>query len=213
MNHTGKPGDQAGSTPCEYISWEQFHGLARTLALQVRNSGFQPDMIVAIARGGYLPARILSDYLDILDLTSIKVEHYHGMHKERLATVRYPLSADIDGKRLLLVDDVSDSGDTFEATMGHLQSRGTPKALMTAVLHHKRTSSFVPDYFAEEVLDWRWIIYPWAVIEDLTSLLQKMKPCPDSVAAFDRQLRQRHGVAFPLQTLEDVLTPSGSFSY
>jgi hypoxanthine phosphoribosyltransferase len=209
MKHSRQPGNPESSTPCEYISWEHFHRLARDLAMTMRDSGFQPDMIVAIARGGYLPARILSDYLGIFDLVSVKVEHYHGIHKERVAKVRYPLGANIDGKRLLLVDDVSDSGDTFEVATRHLQRQGTPEALMTAVLHHKRTSAFVPDYFVEEVVNWRWIIYPWAVIEDLTSLLQKMKPRPGSVAAFDRQLRERHGIALPQQTLEDVL-PAGS---
>jgi len=191
--------------PCEFISWARFHRLSRHLALTVRGSGFRPDMIVAVARGGYAPARIISDYLDIFDLTSVKVEHYHGMHKQRLAKVRYPLTADINGKHLLLVDDVSDSGDTFEVVMQHLKECGIPKVLKTAALHQKQTSHFVPDYYAEKVVEWRWIIYPWAIIEDLTNLLHRMEPRPSSAEAFAAYLWDRHRLKFPRQTLKDVL--------
>ncbi len=61
---------------CELVSWEQFRALARQLALRVQSSGFRPDMIVAIGRGGYMPARLLSDYLDIYSLSGFKIEHY-----------------------------------------------------------------------------------------------------------------------------------------
>jgi len=191
--------------PCELISWELFYQLARRLARTVRDAGFQPDMIVAIGRGGYLPARILSDHLGIFDLTSIKVEHYHGVCKERMAKVRYPLTARIAGKRVLLVDDVSDSGDTFQTTIRHLHERGEPAELKTAVLHHKRVSSFVPDYYVEEVVEWRWITYPWAVIEDFTSFLREMESRPGSAAAFAAYLLEQHGIEPPEQLLQDVL--------
>lgn len=157
--------------PCQLVSWERFYQLARALSRLVHESAFQPDIIVAIGRGGYLPARILSDHLGIFDLTSIKVEHYHGVHKERVAEVRYPLTAQIAGRRVLLVDDVSDSGETFQAAIRHLREQGEAAHLRTAVLHHKRVSGFVPDYYVEEVVEWRWIIYPWAVIEDRSCLL------------------------------------------
>ncbi|MGC8855160.1 MAG: phosphoribosyltransferase [Halothiobacillaceae bacterium] len=52
----------------ELVSWASFHRLARDLAQRIRASNFQPDMIVAIARGGVVPARVLCDYLDIMDL-------------------------------------------------------------------------------------------------------------------------------------------------
>lgn len=194
---------------CQSISWVHFHRLARRLAFMVRDSGFRPDLILAVARGGYLPARIISDYLDIFDLASIKVEHYHGTHKQRLVRIRYPTPADIDGRRLLLVDDVSDSGDTFEAVIRHLAQHGTPGSVKTAVLHHKRTSRFVPDFLAEEVVDWRWLIYPWAMVEDLTSLLSQMVPRPASVEEFAGQLRERHGLRLPRQVLQDVLELTG----
>lgn len=190
--------------PCQLVSWERFYQLARALSRLVHESAFQPDIIVAIGRGGYLPARILSDHLGIFDLTSIKVEHYHGVHKERVAEVRYPLTAQIAGRRVLLVDDVSDSGETFRAAIRHLREQGEAAHLRTAVLHHKRVSGFVPDYYVEEVVEWRWIIYPWAVIEDLTSFLREMEPRPESAAEFAAYLQQQHGIEPPEQLLQDV---------
>jgi len=122
-----------------------------------------------------------------------------------VAKVRYPLTARIACKRVLLVDDVSDSGDTFQTTIRHLRERGEPAELKTAVLHHKRVSSFVPDYYVEEVVEWRWIIYPWAVIEDFTSFLREMEPHPSSAAAFAAYLLEQHGIEPPEQLLQDVL--------
>jgi hypoxanthine phosphoribosyltransferase len=195
---------------CELISWEHFHGLARELALAVRNAPFQPDVIVAIARGGYLPARIVSDYLDVFDLAEIRVEHYHGTHKDRIARIRYPLTAEIAGKRVLLVDDVSDAGDTLEVAIRHLRDRGEPAELRTAVLHYKTVSRVTPDFYSEVVHEWRWIIYPWAIMEDLRSFLREMETPPATVEEFARWLRQQHGIAAGAEILEDVLRITAS---
>lgn len=189
---------------CELITWERFHALARQLAFSIRLAPFHPDLIVAIGRGGYLPARIVSDYLDVFDLTDVKIEHYHGPQRERRARIRYPLAADVAGKRVLLIDDVSDSGDTFEVALRHLRERGEPAELRTAVLHHKLVSTYTPDFFAEVVREWRWITYPWAVMEDLRSLLRDMDPPPASIDAFARRLREEHGLEVDQQTLEDI---------
>ncbi|MGB5606370.1 MAG: phosphoribosyltransferase, partial [Gammaproteobacteria bacterium] len=194
---------------CELVTWEHFYQLARELAWRVRKASFNPEVIVAIGRGGYMPARILSDYLDILDLACIKVEHYHGAHKDRSAQVRHPLVADIAGKRVLLVDDVSDTGDTFQVAIDHLRKRGEPAELKSAVLHHKRISDYVPDYFSAEVVEWRWIIYPWAVIEDLSSFLHALDPLPATTEAFAGGLLEQHGITVRRQILQDVLELSG----
>jgi hypoxanthine phosphoribosyltransferase len=172
----------------------------------LHDDGFQPDIIVAIARGGYFAARVLSDHLDVYDLASIKVENYHGARKSPAAHVRYPLTAEVAGKRVLLVDDVSDSGDSFEVALQHLIQRGEPLQLRTAVLHHKSTSTFVPDYFAQKIIVWCWIVYPWAVIEDLSGFLLAMDPRPTTLEEFAATLLEKHEITVPRQTLDDVFT-------
>ena len=191
---------------CELLSWEQCYQLARSLVRMLRDDGFQPDIIVAIARGGYFAARVLSDHLDVYDLASIKVENYHGTHKSPAAHVRYPLTAEVAGKRVLLVDDVSDSGDSFEVALQHLLQCGEPSQLRTAVLHHKSTSTFVPDYFAQKIIVWRWIVYPWAVIEDLSGFLLAMDPRPATLDGFASALMAKHEITVPRHTLDDVFT-------
>jgi len=204
MQQTSAPESGKG-IPCQLVSWDEFYALSLQLARSLHTSWFRPDIIVAIGRGGYMPARILSDYLNVFDLASIKIEHYHGAHREAVARIRYPLTAQIDGRHVLLVDDVSDSGSTFELAVQHLRELGEPAELKTAVLHHKRVAEFVPDYYAEEVVEWRWILYPWALIEDLGSFLRDMDPPPASVDGFATYLLQQHGIRVDRQLLEEVM--------
>ncbi len=194
----------SNSTPCELISWNGVCDLCRQLVGKIRKAGYHPDIIVAIGRGGYMPARILSDHLDLMNLTSFKIEHYRGLHKEPAAQIRYPLTADLTGQQVLLVDDVSDSGDTFKLAMEHLWDRGAAE-ICTAALHHKVVSSFVPDYYARKVIKWRWIIYPWAIMENLSELIGAMEPRPPTIDALTQQLQQDHGIRVPHKTLMDAL--------
>jgi hypoxanthine phosphoribosyltransferase len=196
---------RARGIPCELVSWPEFYRLAQQLARMIHTAWFRPDIIVAIGRGGYMPARVLSDYLNVFDLAGIKIEHYRAAQRQQLASVRYPLTADITGRHVLLVDDVSDTGETFAVAIQHLRERGEPAELRTAVLHHKRVSGFIPDYYAEEVVNWRWIIYPWALIEDLSGFLRDMVPRPASVDVFAAYLLEQHGIEVERATLEDVL--------
>lgn len=189
---------------CELITWEHFYELSRKLVLAINKTPFQPEVVIAISRGGCIPARIICDYLDVFDLDVIKIEHYHGVHKEKSAVLRYPLSAEITGKHVLLVDDVSDTGDSFDVAIQHLLESAEPAELKTAVLHHKTVSSYTPDYYTELVHEWRWIIYPWAVMEDLRSILKNMKTAPETIEDFARHLKQQHQLAVPRKTLEDA---------
>ena len=191
--------------PCEIISWYRFEELARTLADTIRESNYQPDMIIGICRGGYLPARLLSDYFGIMDLAGIKIEHYHAARKHEAAVVRHPLTADVSGKRLLLVDDVSDSGDTFAVAIEHIRQCGAFAQLKTAVLHHKMTSTFIPDYHAATIIKWRWLIYPWAVTEDLASFIESEIPLTASLESIRAQLFDHHGISVSPRQIQTAL--------
>ena len=192
--------------PCELVAWDQFSSLVRELAHQIRTSGIEVDMIVAIGRGGYMPARLLSDLLGIMNLASFKIEHYRGSLKSPQAIIKYPLVADVNRQNILLVDDVSDSGDTFTVAIDHINSKGTPQSIHSAVLHHKSVSKFVPEYFAQEVKQWRWIIYPWAVTEDLSVLISAMEPKPVDAKSIQEKLLEKHGIEPSLQQIQDAVS-------
>lgn len=162
------------SFPCTLVSWEESARLARRLADAIKADGYRPDLVIAIGRGGYVPARVVCDSLLHDMLTSMKVEHWGiAAHKKEEVLVRFPLAVDITGMRVLVVDDVTDTGDTLTTTVAHVSSLG-PAEVRTAVLQHKETSRCTPDYFAEYVVEWSWIIYPWAVHEDLVGFAARV---------------------------------------
>jgi hypothetical protein len=188
-----------------FVGWGEVSGLARRLARQVAESGYRPDIIVAIGRGGWVPARIVADFLGMMDLTSFKIEHYHATRKDKVARIRYPLNADIAGRRVLLVDDVADSGDTFAVALDHLRRVGPPAEVRSAALHYKTASPYVPDYSAKKLVRWRWIVYPWAVAEDVGALLAAMRPRPADAAEAAERLRALHGIRVSHALAGDLL--------
>ena len=191
--------------PCTLITWEEVYSLCRQLVRQLRQANFRIDVIVAIGRGGYVPGRILSDMLGIHDLTGFKIEHYQGTQKQHEAFIKYPLSADINGQNVLLVDDVCDSGDTLAIGVEHIHHCGTVNEIRTAALHFKTVSKFIPDFYVESVSEWRWLIYPWAVNEDLSSMIESLKPDNIDAAQLQRHIKQRYGIEVSSQQIEDAL--------
>lgn len=187
---------------CELISWSEVQRLCQHLAIMIRDSGYRPDIIVAIGRGGYIPARLLCDHLNIMALTGIKIEHYRaGATRQEQAIIRYPLCTDIKGQQVLVVDDVNDSGDTIELAIKHLQTF-QPREIRTAVMHHKVISNIGVDYFAKKIIKWRWLIYPWAITEDISGFLESLSP--KTVAEAQQILVEQFGIKIPAQRIEEV---------
>ena len=189
----------------ELVSWEIFYDMTRQLAYLIQEDGYRPDIIIAIARGGYTPARILSDYLGVMDMTSFKVKHYRSLDKQPGARIEHPLAADVSGRRILLVDDVSDSGDTIDVAIDHINTCANPTEIRTAVLHHKIVSKYKPTYYTREVREWHWITYPWAVMEDMTAHIRKMSPAPTTVGGIAKNLRAEFEIEVPTQILQDAM--------
>jgi len=189
----------------ELISWEMFYDMARQLAFLIQQDNYKPDIIIAIARGGYTPARILSDYLGVMDMTSFKVRHYTALHKQPVARIEHPLAADVNGQKILLVDDVSDSGDTFDVAIEHINDCANPAEIRSAVLHHKIVSKYKPNYFTREVKEWHWITYPWATMEDMTEFIRNMSPAAASYEDVAEKLRYEFGMEVPTQILQDAM--------
>ncbi|OOZ35973.1 hypothetical protein BOW52_11015 [Solemya elarraichensis gill symbiont] len=140
--------EMAERLSCELVSQETVYDLVYKLSDQIRTSDFHPDLVVAISRGGFTPARVICDVLGLFNLTSIRVVHYSkaAVHEQQ-AYVKYPLCMDIAGQRILLVDDVNDTGDTLKIARAHLESLG-PTEVRTAVLHEKTCSPVRAEYQA-----------------------------------------------------------------
>jgi hypothetical protein len=157
---------------CVVTNWEYIYGLCRDVSDDVKASAFEPDIVVALARGGWFAGRCLCDFLGLDDLTSLKMEHYVGT-AERTGepTVRYPMpEGSVEGKDVLVIDDIADTGGSIRRAYDYVHERN-PGEVRTATLQLLGTSEFDPDYVGERLEEWAWIVYPWNFIEDMVDLV------------------------------------------
>jgi len=162
---------------CEVMDWELFYRLSKTVSKKIRDSNYTPDLIVGLARGGWVLARVLCDLLGVKDLVSLKVEHW-GMTAtpDGKAKLKYPFQIDLTGKRILVVDDITDTGESMMLAVEHVRTMN-PSDVRTATLRHINGSKFTPDYFGDEIT-WRWVIFPWNYVEDMCNILPRViKKC------------------------------------
>jgi len=169
------------------LSWRDVYNL--TLQLSERNvsSGFVPDIIVGIARGGWIPARILSDVLYTTSLENIRIEYYTDVGvRGKAPRITQPLSGSLEGKSILLVDEVADTGDSLHHAIEHVKNLGVDEQ-RSAVLHLKPTSRVVPDYYM--VTTTSWTVYPWENRESIIALIKIFKEEDPSFTM--KQIRDR----------------------
>jgi hypoxanthine phosphoribosyltransferase len=155
-----------------HLSWDDIQRLVEVVASKIEASGFRPDIVIAISRGGFDPARILCDQLSIRRLASVQVEAYDGMVKRPEPVVVIPINADLAGKKALVVDDVSDSGASILKAREHIKEKGASDVRI-ATIHIKPWSRFIPDYYAESVDE--WVVYPWELKECLLEVAGKIR--------------------------------------
>lgn len=147
----------------EILDWELFGQATRSLARAVVASGFEPDIVVAVARGGLLPGGALSYALGTKAVGTLNVEFYTGIDTRLPGPVVLPPLLDTDafhGLRALIVDDVADTGETL-ALVRELMASHCAEA-RTAVLYAKPHSIVTPDYVWRRTD--RWITFPWSAL-------------------------------------------------
>jgi uncharacterized protein len=143
----------------EIVSWAELERLVAVLADQVRG---EYDTMLAITRGGLVPAGMLAYRLGIRDILVAAVAYYDDEGQPAAAPTFFQFPADplLHGRRVLIVDEVWDSGTTIQAVIGRVREAGGVPT--TAVLHYKperSTVTAVPDHFAASTD--RWVVYPF----------------------------------------------------
>ena len=157
----------------EFVWWERLYELCFLLYDKILKSGYQPDVIVGVARGGWIPARILSDVLYASTLQNIRIEYYTDVAaKGKEPKITQPLTGSLKDKNILLVDEVADTGDTLHHAIEHVKALGA-KGVRSSVLHYKPTSIVKPDFFMVETNS--WTVYPWENRESIIALVQIFK--------------------------------------
>ncbi len=150
-------------------SYQQIHELVKQMAGKITKEYGKIDIIISIATGGWIPARILRTFLPHSDelplpLYSIGIVNYDSRDKllsEAIIVQELPAKLNLANRNVLLIDEVADSGGTFVKAVEYLQTKN-PAKLHTAVLHLKEQSTFKPNIVGEFAKD-NWIVYPWDV--------------------------------------------------
>ena len=157
----------------EVPTWNSIYNMLVELADKVRANSFKPDILVGISRGGWLPTRVLSDLLENPRITSVGAAFYVGIYETNSEPIlTQPLSISAFDKKILLVDDVVDTGKSAMLIRSHLDRDGA-KETRLLTLYYKPWSIAIPDFYSKETSD--WIVFPWEIKETLRKLKEKCK--------------------------------------
>ncbi|MBU1989264.1 phosphoribosyltransferase [bacterium] len=135
----------------KYYSYENFKNDTNQLLKQLKE--FNPEAIVSIARGGLTLSHAVAEGLDVRDVQSIRTELYDKTEKRENLSI-YGECSFGGVKRVLVLDDISDSGDTLKAVMNHLACGFEEIEFRSATLFYKKTSVYEPDFWINEADDW-----------------------------------------------------------
>jgi uncharacterized protein len=152
----------------ETLTWERFGVAGRELAQTVADDGYQPDIILAIARGGLFLAGSLAYALSVKNLYVMNVEYYTGVGERLDLPVILPPSlelVDLGASNILIADDVADTGATLELVRDFCH--GKVGSVRSAVLYQKPTSTIDCDYVWRETD--KWIEFPWSTQPPVTA--------------------------------------------
>ncbi|MGC9115649.1 MAG: phosphoribosyltransferase [Fervidicoccaceae archaeon] len=152
------------------LSWKDIEEASITIAEKIGFSGFNPQVIVGVLRGGWIPARILSDLLDIKEVGALEIKFYRGIEeRSERPVITQPLVRDVKDKNVLIVDDVADTGKSLQVALGAVSLYG-PKQIKSVSLYVKPWSVIVPDFYYAQTD--KWIIFPWEKRETVQTLVE-----------------------------------------
>jgi len=155
----------------EVPSWDQIYELLLRLAEKIGRDRFHPDVILGICRGGWPPARVMSDLLENPELANVKVEFYIGISEVKSKPViTQPVSTSMENKRILIMDDVADTGESLVLVKEDVNKQGA-KEIKIATIYFKPWSKITPDYYEKETKC--WVVFPWERKETVRSLVKK----------------------------------------
>ncbi|HLW21928.1 MAG TPA: phosphoribosyltransferase [Sphaerochaetaceae bacterium] len=156
-----------------YVGYATIHKLVKSLADRLTASDYDPDVIVAIGSGGFIPARIVKTYINrpiyAVGISYYGIDQTHNSHPQKIQWID-ETQQQLRGKKVLLIDEVDDTRATLSYCIRELL-KNEPEEIAVLVLHNKRKSkdadfpSEITRYFAGEEIDDLWIKYPWDAID------------------------------------------------
>lgn len=167
-----------------YVSYNTVHKLIKGLAEKITAEGFDPDVIVAIGSGGFIPARIIKTFINrpiyAVGISYYGVDNKHKTHPTKIQWID-EVRSQLTGKKILLIDEVDDTRATLAYCVNELLLY-KPEEIAVLVLHNKKKKKdafFPPEikkYYPAMEIDDMWIKYPWDAIDidEHTELERKM---------------------------------------
>lgn len=192
---------------CRRTSWAEADAWADRISTALRAKGRVPETIVALTRGGWVPARLLADRLGIQRLVSIRLQHWGvTAQPSGKAELTEGLSGPVQQQNVLVVDDITDTGESLALATQAVRDAGASRVESAAFLHIGH-SKFVPDYFAEEIHRdaWVWVVFPWNYWEDVDHLVRQARSEGKNAEGIRRLLLERSGLDLPLEHIEQTL--------
>ena len=157
----------------EVPTWNQIYDMLLNLAEKIRKTGFKPDVIVGVSRGGWPPARVLSDLLGNPNLANVRAEFYLGVAETKgEPTLTQPVSMEVAGKKVLVVDEVADTGKSLKLVKEHIIEKGATEVKL-ATVYYKPWSIVKPDYYEKETS--KWIVFPWEIKETVRKIVKRCR--------------------------------------
>jgi uncharacterized protein len=184
---------------CRRTTWAEADVWADRIADAVRAKGHVPETIVALTRGGWVPARLLADRLGVKRMVSIRLQHWGvTAQPSGKAELTEGLSGPVRGQSVLVVDDITDTGESLALAIQAVRDAGASHVESAACLHIAH-SKFVPDFYAEEIPRdaWVWIVFPWNYWEDVRHLVAQAAGEGGSPSEIRELLRTKSGLDLP----------------
>jgi hypothetical protein len=154
--------DDGAATPSkDHVSWSELDDLVARLAERIGGAA-EYDVLLAVTRGGLVPAGMLAYRLGIREILVAAVEYYddEGETREEVIFHHFPDAALLHGQRVLVVDEVWETGATMAAVVARVRDAGGDPTI--AVLHYKPGRSLVPERpHAWAATTERWVVYPY----------------------------------------------------
>ena len=135
----------------KYYSYENFKIDTNKLIKQVRS--LEADSIIGIARGGLTLAHCMAEGLNIRNVQTLRTQLYDDKTKREKITIYNDCNL-IDVKKVLVVDDISDSGETFDAIMNELSNKYKDIEFISVALFYKKTSIYKPNFWINDADEW-----------------------------------------------------------
>jgi hypoxanthine phosphoribosyltransferase len=152
------------------LSWNDIEIACDDITQGIESRGIVDYLLVGISRGGLVPLRLISDYLASNQVSTLGVRFYEDLGKTAEAPeVFFPVQGDVKDRDVILIDDISDTGQSLIATRKHLKEKGA-REIVVATICMKTHTALVPDIFVTETS--AWVIFPWEVQETISRIVE-----------------------------------------